>query len=303
VTPGYGLRATGFGLSVMLVFGLAGARGAAAETCTGVKAATDITAGSRYATCFDPGNRLTLDAGTDGLGGGIALRHALHFADDPGLVWKLEHDLLDVDQLSYDGSRFDGTVYTGVYIRHSSDGHVVLPFGDPPAKLWLPFDVGGLVEVGELAWRPGDTATVGVIRTAPLVDFARSRDHRLRLALGPIASWDIDLARAPLAVVDHVIAPFTSGVVDVRVESSAGLDVARLRVESGLAWTGARGWTTATRAEASVERTVLSINDRPIAVVATARYDSTYAEESVAIGVRVAAVQKRDPRVHVLASR
>jgi hypothetical protein len=287
-----------------LGIGLALERGAAAETCTGEKAATDITAGSRYATCFDPGNRLVLDAGTDGLGGAIALRHALHFADDPGLVWKLEHELLAVDQLSYDGSRFDGTLYEGVYIRHSPDGHVVLPFGDPPAKLWLPFDVGGLVEVGELQWRPGDTATVGVIRTAPLIDLARSRDHRLRLALGPVASWDIDLARAPtLALVDHVIAPFTSGIVDVRAEDSAGLDIARLRVESGVAWTGARGWTTATRAEASLERTVLSINDRPIAVVATARYDSTYAEAAVAIGVRVAAVQKRDPRVHVLAAR
>jgi hypothetical protein len=245
-----------------------------------------------------------VDAGTDGLGGGIALRDALHFADDPGLVWKLEHELVDVDQLSYDGSRFDGALYTGVYIRHSPDGHVVLPFGDPPAKLWLPFDVGALVEVGELQWRPGGTATVGVVKTAPLIDLARSRDHRLRLALGPVASWDIDLARAPaLAVVDHVIAPFTSGIVDVRAEDRAGLDVARLRVESGLAWTGAHGWTTATRAEASVERTVLSVNDRPIAVVATARYDSTYAEESVAIGVRVSPVQKRDPRVHVLASR
>jgi hypothetical protein len=272
--------------------------------CTGFSPETETTAASHYATCFDPGNRLVVDAGTAGFGGAIELRHAIHFADAPGLVWKMEHALLDVDLASYDGSQLTGRVYRGVYIRHAPDGHVVLPFGDPPAKLWLPFDVGALVEVGALTWRPDATATVGVVKTAALVDLARSKDHHLRLALGPVASWDIDLARNPsLAVVDHVVAPFTSGLVDVRFESAAGLDIATLRVESGVAWYGARGWLAATRAEASLERTVLSVNDRPVAVVAQARYDSARSEASVAVGLRVALIQHRDPRVHVLASR
>ncbi len=93
-----------------------------------------------------------------------------------------------------------------------------------------------------------------------------------------------------------MIAPFTSGIVDVRAESSAGLDVAALRVESGVAWYGARGWLPATRAEASLERTVLSVNDRPVAIVASARYDSALAEASAAVGLRLAVVQHRTTR-------
>ncbi len=93
----------------------------------------------------------------------------------------MEHVLLDVDTASYDGTQFTGRVYRGVFIRHSRDGHIVLPFGDPPAKLWLPFDVGALAEVGALSWRPDATATIGVVKTAALVDLARSKDHRLRL--------------------------------------------------------------------------------------------------------------------------
>jgi hypothetical protein len=278
-------------------------RPAAAESCTGFTAETATTAASHYATCFDPGNRLVIAAATDGLGGAIELRHTLHFTDEPDLVWKMEHTLLDVDELTYDGARFSGLVYRGVYIRHSRDGHIVLPFGDPPAKLWLPFDVGALVEVGALSWQPDATAAIGVVKTALLIDLARSKDHRLRLALGPVASWDIELARVPeLGVTDHVVAPFTSGLIDLRAESSAGLDIAALRVESGEAWYSDRGWLLATRAEASLERTVLSVNDRPVAVVVDARYDSAHNEASAGVGLRFAVVQHRDPRVHVLPS-
>jgi hypothetical protein len=293
---------------------------AAADPCTGgivasvasdgdgsaADAAELAAAGGRFATCFDPGNRLAVDAGTLGLGGVIALRNDIHFTDEPDLVWKMEHELLGVDTVSYDGTTFTGRLYRGVFIRHSRDGHVVLPFGDPPAKLWLPFDVGALVEVGELQWRPGDTATLGVVRTAALVDLARSRDHRLRLALGPVAEWDVDLARTPempgldVKSVGNVVAPFTSGVVDVRAESSSGLDVARLRLETGWAWYGDKGWLVATRAQASVERTLVSVNDRPLAAVVEGTYDSAVGGATLGVALRMMLVQKRDPRVHML---
>src|SRR5688572_64683 len=58
--------------------------------CTGVTAS-----GGRFATCFDPGNRLVLKLSTDGVGAGLQLRHIMHFEDEPDLVWKLEHRMLD----------------------------------------------------------------------------------------------------------------------------------------------------------------------------------------------------------------
>lgn len=278
----------------------AGARGAEADPCTGVVAATTMYAGGRFATCFDPGNRLVVDAGTDGVGGAILLRHIIHFADEPDLEWKMEHVLLDA---SYDEftSSFTGTVYQGVFIRHSRDGHIVLPFGDPPAKVFLPFDVGALVEVGGLAWRDRANADLGVVKTAALIDVARSKDHRLRIAIGPVASWDMALTRMPdVAISEQLVAPFSSGLLDFHAESSNGLDVAKLRVESGYVWSATRGWLAATRAEASLERTVLSVNDRPVSLVVNARYDSALAEATAGVALRLALMQRTDPRVQKL---
>ena len=285
---------------------LAGARGAEADPCTGVVAATAMYAGGRFATCFDPGNRLVVDAGTDGVGGAIALRHDIHFADEPDLVWKMEHTLLGASYDTFAGGSsgsFVGRVYRGVFIRHSRDGHIVLPFGDPPAKVFLPFDVGALFEVGELAWNTDASARIGVVKTAALIDVARSKDHRLRLAFGPVASWDVDLTRMPeLALSEQLVAPFTSGLVDLHAESSNGLDIASLRVETGYAWSTTRGWLAETRAEASLERTVISVNDRPVSLVVGARYDSALSEATAGVALRFAVIQRTDPRVQLLPS-
>ena len=37
------------------------------------------------------------------------------------------------------------TLYSGRYLRHSEDGHLVLPFGRP-RKIFLPFDLGAEAE-------------------------------------------------------------------------------------------------------------------------------------------------------------
>jgi hypothetical protein len=259
--------------------------------CTGI-----TPDGGRFATCFDLGNRLSLTAGTDGLGGGIALRHLIRFEDDPDLAWKMEHRLLDATHAGV-SDRFTGVLYRGRYIRHARDGHIVLPLFGDARKLFLPFDIGGLAEVGAVRWRPDATATIGVIKTAALIDLARSRDFRYLLAIGPVARWEVSLDRHPIAVAEHVIAPFTSGLFAFKLESASGLSWGELHVEAGAAWHGRTGWRPDARVDATVERIVFAINDHPLSLVAGVNYDSLTGEALARIGVRIAIVQHPDQRV------
>ena len=269
-----------------------------ADSCTGV-----TESGARFATCFDPGNRLSLTAAaTDGssidIGFGISLRHEITFDDDPDLEWKMTHVMIDGshDTLS---SGFDAVVYSGLYLRHSRDGHIVLPFG-VPKKVYLPFDVGALAEVGRFDWRAGDpTATVSVVRVAPLFDFARTQSHRAVIAIGPAAHWDIAWDPEMRAVTEHRVAPFTEGLLDAHFESHDGLTVADTRVEAGTAWRNDVGWRPELRAEASLERTVIAIDDRPVALTLGVQYDSVRAEAVAAVGARIVLAGKTDPRVNL----
>lgn len=169
-------------------------------------------------------------------------------------------------------------------------------FGDA-RKVFLPFDIGALAEVGAVRWRPDATATVGVVKTAALIDLARSRDFRYLLAIGPVARWEINLARHPIAIADHAVAPFTAGLFAGKLESASGLTWGELRVEAGTAWHSRTGWRPDANAEATIERIVLAINDRPVSVTAGMKYDSLTGEQIARIGVRIAVVQHADQRV------
>jgi hypothetical protein len=272
-------------------------RPARADTCTGV-----TERGARFATCFDPGNRLSLTVATDGerlgVGLGIALRHEITFDDDPDLEWKMSHVLVDGshDALS---SSFDGVIYSGLYLRHSRDGHIVLPLG-VPKKIYVPFDVGALAELGRFDWRAGDPAAeVTVVRVAPLLDFARAQSERAVLAIGPSAHWDVAWDPAMRTIAEHRVAPFTEGLVELRLESRDGLTIGRGRVEAGTAWRNDTGWRPELRAEASLERTVIAVDDRPVALTLGVQYDTVRAETVAAVGARIVLAAKTDPRVNV----
>lgn len=266
-----------------------GAATANAETCTG------SSPSGPFALCFDPGNRVSVTAGSDGFGGALALRHAIHFADEPDLVWKLDHTLFDATHAGFT-DRFTGALYRGHFLRHARDGHIVLPLG-APKKVFLPFDVGAFAEVGTIEWRGEPVTRIGVIRTAGLVDFARTRTFRRRLAIGPAARWDIDVMREPRAVSEHFVAPFTAALANVHLESANGRLVGDLSAEAGLVWSNSGGWQPEARAEASLERIMLAIDDRPISLVLGVRYASETDEAIARVGARIVLFDRRDPRV------
>ena len=268
------------------------ARVAHADPCTGIS-----SGGGRFAACFDVGNRLSLTLGTDGYGGSIAIRHTIDFEDEPDLVWKMDHAIVQVTH-GLDDGEVSGLVYRGRFLRHSRDGHIVLPLGSTPKKVFLPFDIGALVEVGRLRWLRDARSDLDVIETAVLVDFARTRDFRTRFALGPVASWDVAFDHAQrIAIADQRVAPFSALLADLHLEARDGLTFGDVRLEAGTAWHSTSGWAPRTRAEVVFERIVIAVNDRPIALVATAVYDSASGEASAGIGLRVVVVQHHDPRV------
>ncbi|MGE0397242.1 MAG: hypothetical protein AB7T06_11020 [Kofleriaceae bacterium] len=274
-----------------------------AERCTGV---TD--AGSRFVTCFDLGNRLTVNAGTEGVGGAISLRHVVTFDDEPDLIWKLEHRITDTTHALLTNA-FDGTIYRGRYIRHARDGHIVLPLGTPK-KIFLPFDIGALAEFGALRWRDdASPVEVGMVKVGALIDFSRTRTFRRRFSIGPVSRWDVRLERDPdgdlmprLAVDEHVVAPFTTGMLELAFESLEGRTAGVFRIEAGTVWSTRHGWQPEARAEAELERIVIAINDRPVSLVLGARYQTrpdADAEATARIGARIVLFDRRDARVNL----
>ncbi len=271
---------------------------ARADECTGK---TD--SGGTFATCFDLGNRLSVTGaanGAAGFGTTLALRHELTFSDDPDLEWKMEHVLVDSQvTLRLTGAdHFEGALYRGRFLRHSRDGHIVIPTGGEPKKVFLPFDVGALFELGELEWQAQKPAfSIGVVRVAPLVELARSTSYRRIFAFGPSMHWDMDVDRMFALRTEHTIAPFTEAIAMLRLESSDGLYVAELRGEAGTAWHNGEGWKPEARGTAEIERILIAIDDRPVALTAGARYDSARDEVSASVGLRVVLVDRTDPRV------
>lgn len=275
---------------------LLAARGTArAEpSCTGVTAS-----GGRFATCFDPGNRLFLRVSTDGVGAVLQLRHIIHFDDEPDLVWKMEHTLAEASYLGL-WQRYGARLYGGRYLRHARDGHIILPFSTT-RKVFLPFDVGAEADVGTLSQQIGDdTARLGVVRTAALIDIGRSEDFSHHLALGAVARWDVDVADDTMIdLVEHHVSPFSTAVADAYAESSSGLTLASLRVEGGTAWSSLTGWAPQVVAGARLERVVIALNDRPLSLFGGVRYDSERAELRGEVGLGFALFQRRDRRVNL----
>jgi hypothetical protein len=268
-------RALSAGLGVLALT----AHAAADEDC--VEVAPD---GLPFATCFDPGNRLVVSAGSDGYGGGLWLRHRVT-TGDPEVVWRLEHVILNGAGTA---DAFRGAIYVGRYLRHSRDGRIVLPLG-PPRSVFLPFDIGAEAQVGLVEGSTDDARlAIGVVRAAALVDLARVDHVRRRFAVGIEARWDLDYARDRAEVDRHRVSPFSTLLVDFYAESTTGLSLAHLRAEGGVVWSSDGVWSRHGAVAADLERVVLAVNDHPLSLFASARVAWTEPTAVGVVGVRFA---------------
>ncbi|MDQ3334127.1 MAG: hypothetical protein M4D80_03120 [Myxococcota bacterium] len=270
-----------------------------ADTCTGTTAS-----GGRFAKCFDLGNRLSVTAGSDGFGASVKLRHLIRFDDEPDLVWKLEHTMAETTYGTW-RDQLDASLYRGRFLRHARDGHIVLPLGIPK-KVFLPFDIGAEVQVGSLRYRPlemrDDKLQVGVVKIAALVDFARTRGQKRRFAIGPVVRWDIDVDRSMGRigrVSEHAVSPFSVGMMNLKAETQDGIWVGELRAEAGTVWHTQGGWKAQAEAEATLERIMIAINDRPIALTAGVSYATANDEAIARVGARVVLMHRNDKRVNL----
>jgi hypothetical protein len=239
-----------------------------------------------FATSFDPGNRLVLEAGwggAGGAGGALAVRHKVG-TDDPAVTWRFEHVFAGT---RWDGVAWRGALYRGVYLRHSRDGHIVLPTS-PPKKLWLPFDVGTDVAAGVFAWRPGeDVVELGVVRAAVLFELFRSSGFGARLTLGPLARWDVAADVADREADEHRVAPFSQATLGLHLETDDGLGVLDASVEGGWRWSSVDGWGREAGARLDVERVLVAVNDVPVALYGAGGWESGERGAWWQLGVRV----------------
>lgn len=261
---------------------------AAAERCVG-----ETDSGERFPTCFDTGNQLFISAGTAGFGGGIRLRHAMRFDDEPDLTWKLEHQLLAGAALGID-REIAAVIYRGRYIRHARDGHLVLPLGKPK-KIFVPFDVGAEASVGEIIRdHDADGFELGVVRIAGLLDLARTASFRRRLAIGVLARWDMEVidAGSELAIAEHRVIPLSGITASAAFESASGLTLGSASFEAGRQWSTLGGWRWGGRARVVAERTLIAINDRPLSIQLEAAARLPDAELRLGINARFAILAK-----------
>jgi hypothetical protein len=255
-----------FGHSVVLavVALLAGGGVAHADECR------SGPANDPFVTCFDPGNRLVLHVGGDtggahGYIGGSIHARGYGVTDDPTIYWGLDHDIAEA---IYDGEHVRGALYRGRFLRHSRDGHIVVPTS-PPRKLFLPFDIGAEAAVGSFDART-DTplVDVGLLRAALVLEVTRSGDLRKRLVFGVAGRWDVtaDLADGNIAVPESFVSPFSLGVAGLHLESSDGLHVLDVELEAGPRWSSVHAWGHLVRAQASYERVLIALDDHPLSL-------------------------------------
>jgi hypothetical protein len=259
-----------------------------------VASATPCFAGPKddpFPICFDPGNRLVLQLGYGGVGGGLALRHYVA-TDDPGITWRLEHR---ISEAAWDGKAWRGAVYRGRIARHARDGHIVLPTS-PPKKVFLPFDIGGEADFGAFVIRPGDPhVDFGVVRSALLFELSRSDDFSRRLVFGIAGRWDVlaNVEHYTIDVPEHFVAPFSMGVAGLHLESADGLTVFDVSVEAGTRWSSANDWGGLLVASAGLERVMVALDDHPLSLYCQTGWEDPGRGAWVTAGVRFALVGSR----------
>jgi hypothetical protein len=235
-------------------------------------------AGDPFPICFDPGDGLLLGTGVqvgDGearpsLRAGLLVRSG-RASRSKGTPWFNAHRFVQAEALLGSERRAVSlTLYEASLRRHLEEGFILIPTARP-VRIPFPFDITMGLRAGHWERRfwegPGWVLETG--RAAVLLDPVRAETERVWLGLGPAASHV--LRRTPDGLV-HELTPFTSLMLDAGYETENGWWVLR--------GTGLAGWSYGfdgetrfrARAEASLERLVVAIDEEPVWVRLSGAY-------------------------------
>jgi len=262
-------------------------------------------AGDSFTTCFDPGQGWLLGAGAQGTDGGFTpelrtalLRRTARTSHSKATPWLNTHRMFVTEARGGSSRRgLTTTLYEGNLRRHLTEGFILLPTL-PPVRIPFPFDLTFSVRAGHYERRVWEGAgwTLETGRAALLVDPLRSPSARVWLGVGPAASHT--LRDSPEGTTQE-FSPFTTLLLDAGYETDDGWWVARATALAG--WTmGLDGsMRPRTRAEASLERLLLAVNDQPLWLRLSATHVHADAgvrrgdEWSVGLGITVRAWSAR----------
>ncbi len=206
------------------------------------------------------------------------------------VVWQVDHRILNgwARPFRRDAGgipSLDATLYRASLLRHDQSPAVVLPFS-PPLSLPFPFDIGFETEIGRVQaptfqpLSPGTgarlpTLRVGVIQAAFLVDPWRTGRTGQSVEVGIGARYDMEFYGAPTldqGRVLHRVAPMTAGSLRFRYQSDDGISLVDCRADVIPHWTSENNWKVMVLSALRYERTLMAINDQPIAAVAEGGY-------------------------------
>jgi len=164
-----------------------------------------------------------------------------------------------------------GVAYDLRLVRHIDEGYVMVP-APRPFRLPFPFDVGLGLSAAELRWeREAGTWRVDTLRVAPLLDVAKHGAVFYRLAFGPELAHAVAGGRE--APARNLLLPFTGGVLDGRFESSDGLWIGTLIARAGVELEIDGPSRFAAMGTLELERTLIAVNDNPLAVFARGAFE------------------------------
>jgi hypothetical protein len=260
--------------------------------------------GRRFRVRFDPVSRVWV-----GLGPALSRDHQDKLALTPELnlgvsyrslfksgigkeriIWQVDHRIANgwVQPFRRDATgvpAFDATVYRASLLRHDQSPAVVLPFS-PPLSVPFPFDIGFETEIGRVlvpsfsalaadSHSPLPMLRIGVIQAAFLVDPWRTGRTGQSVEIGVGARYDLEaygtssLAKAQIL---HRVAPMTAASLRFRYQSDDGISLVDGRAELVPHWTSENEWKVMVLSSLRYERTLIAINDQPIAAVVESGY-------------------------------
>ncbi|MRG91366.1 hypothetical protein [Polyangium spumosum] len=267
--------------------------------------------GRTFRVRFDPESRIRLGAAASGarkengritpaldVHAGISVRRRYAFHEGPARVeWQFDQKILSGFVAPFarpfgDMPSFDATLYGAAAHRHDLAPRIVLP-SSPPLSIPFPFDVGFDGEIGRvivpraLPTGVADGAAVpflrvSVARATAYLDPLRSNHPGRSLEIGVGVRYDLDVygprrGAGPADAITqprlvHRVAPGTVGSLRFRFETEDGLLALDTRAEVAPHWTSEGTWKVGALGYGRVERTILAINDEPIAAFFDASY-------------------------------